>query len=180
MTVSEVKRYSAPYAQVNEDEFGFYIRIDDYTEIESELTAVKAELAAEEKDHSELRDVVAAVRRRESLLKEKLADCENSEAALREELAAQKETVALFESEFSKQSESLTAAEQRNAELEALLETPAQTCLTLDYIDLMVPSLNPEPNQSVFPCEWALWHDRERIREALTILIKPTESGASE
>jgi hypothetical protein len=45
--VSEVKRYSAPYAQVNEEEFGLYVRIDDYTEIESELAALREELATE-------------------------------------------------------------------------------------------------------------------------------------
>jgi len=48
--MSEVKRYTAPYASVNEDEFGLYVRIDDYTQVQSELAALREELADREAD----------------------------------------------------------------------------------------------------------------------------------
>jgi len=48
---------------------------------------------------------------------------------------------------------------------------PAPVALTQDAIDRIVPSLNPEPDRDEFHCEWALWSDRERIRNKLSTLL---------
>lgn len=50
-------------------------------------------------------------------------------------------------------------------------EQPAPVALTQDAIDRIVPSLNPEPDRDEFHCEWALWSDRERIRNKLSTLL---------
>lgn len=36
-----------------------------------------------------------------------------------------------------------------------------------EIIDRAVPDLSPEPDQSQYPTEWALWSDRQRIRQEL-------------
>ncbi len=47
-------------------------------------------------------------------------------------------------------------------------------------IDRIVPSLDPEPDENLYCCEWALWSDRRRIRAELAKLqpAPATEPGA--
>lgn len=108
---------------------------------QSELTALKAELASEEQDHAELRDVVGSLR-------EELAGLQSSCAIDRRHLDR------MIEHSDDLQ-QRLTAAEQRNAALAAMV-------FRLASKGSEVPG---------FPASL--------MREA-RLLIKPTESGASE
>jgi hypothetical protein len=45
-------------------------------------------------------------------------------------------------------------------------------------IDRIVPDISPEPDQDLYPAEWSLWADRQRIRQELSLLSTPTTPKA--
>jgi hypothetical protein len=45
-------------------------------------------------------------------------------------------------------------------------------------IDRIVPDTSPAPDQDLYPAEWSLWADRQRIRRELSLLSTPTTPQA--